>query len=75
MNANVNVVSKGFEVQSAEGETLGYEECILDANALMHEIPDAMRVVRIPDGAVCTKKAWIAGDHFWSRLWKWQESA
>jgi len=67
--ANINVVSRGFEVQSEAGETLGYAECILDASDLMHDIPDAMRVVRVPDGAVCVRKQWLAGDHFWSRLW------
>lgn len=73
--ANINVVSRGFEVQSSEGETLGYAECILDANDLMHDIPAAMRVVRIPDGAICTKKVWLAGGHFWTRLWNFKESA
>lgn len=73
--ANVSVVSKGFEIQSEEGETLGYAECILDANRMMHDIEDAMRVVRLPDGAVCIKKVWLAGEHFWSRLWKYVEAA
>lgn len=68
--ANINVISRGFEVQSDDGETLGFSECILDANRLMHDIPEAMRVVRVPDGAVCTRKAFVEGAHFWSKFWR-----
>ena len=72
---NINVVSRGFEIQSEEGEVLGFKTCILAANREMHEIRAAVRVVRIPDGAVCTKKRWIEGGSFWSRLWNFKESA
>jgi hypothetical protein len=68
--ANINVVSRGFEIQSVEGETLAFDECILEANRILHEIVDAAKVVRVPDGAVCIKKEYIEGEHFWARLWK-----
>lgn len=71
MNDNsIASTAAGYSVHDAHGNVVGWRECVLDANRLLHRIDAAETMRRVSDGAILAKKLRLDGEHFWSRLWR-----